>query len=298
MYAIAKMIVWGLLIILIAFTASAGEQGIVINEVAWGGSCGDRAGEWIELCNTSGEAIDLEGWSLASADGSPEIFLVGTIDPLQTESDLVGGYYLLERGDDNAVPGIKADQIYAGALNDGGEALSLIDPEGRVVDTANRGGGPWSAGTNGDSPCTMERIDPTVPDDPANWASSIPLQDEEGSGGIPNGAPSGTPRAANSVFNIPPSITFSIDPDPRFIHPEQVLSFDASGSFDRSGTIVSYIWDFGDGQSDDGQTASHTYAEPGIYTVSLTVKDDRGGMNKQGAQVRVLSELISVDFSV
>lgn len=302
MYAIVKKVVWGFLIILIAFTASAGEQGLVINEVAWGGSRENRAGEWVELCNTSGEAIDLEGWSLVSADGSPEIFLVGTIDPLQTGSDLVGGYYLLERGDDNAVPGIKADQIYTGALNDGGEALSLIDPEGRIIDTANRGGGPWLAGTNGDSPCTMERIDPTVPDDPANWASCIPLQDEEDSGGTPNGTPSGTPsgtpRAANSVFNIPPSIAFSIDPDSRFIHPEQVVSFDASGSFDRSGAIVSYIWDFGDGMSGEGQTTSHTYAESGIYTVSLAVKDDRGGMNKQSTQVRVLSELISVDFSV
>ena len=295
MSAIVKSVVWGLLIILVAFTVSAGEQGLVINEVAWGGSRENRAGEWIELYNTSGEAIDLEGWSLASADGSPEIFLVGTINPLQTGSDLVGGYYLLERNDDNAVPGIKADQIYTGALNDGGEALSLINPEGRVVDTANRGGGPWLAGgTNGDSPCTMERIDPTVPDDPANWASSIPLQDEEGA----SGAPSGTPRAANSVFNIPPNITFSIDPDPRFIHPEQVVLFDASDSFDRSGTIISYIWDFGDKLSGEGQTTSHTYAKSGIYTVSLAVKDDRGGMNKQSTQVRVLSELISVDFSV
>ncbi len=298
MYAIAKKVVWGLVIVLIAFTASAGEQGLVINEVAWGGSCGDRTGEWIELCNMSGETIDLEGWSLVSADGSPEIFLVGTIDSLQTGSDLVGGYYLLERGDDNTVPGIKADQIYTGALNDGGEALNLIDPEGRIVDTANRGGGPWLAGTNGDSPCTMERIDPTVPDDPANWASSIPLQDEEGSGGTPSGTPNGTPRAENSVFNILPRITFSIDPDPLFIHPEQVVSFDASGSFDRSGTIISYIWDFGDGMSGEGRTTNHTYAESGIYTVSLAVKDDRGGMNKQSTQVRVLSKLISVDFSV
>ncbi|MFI7589619.1 PKD domain-containing protein [Spongisporangium articulatum] len=51
-------------------------------------------------------------------------------------------------------------------------------------------------------------------------------------------------------------------------------SFDATGSSDPDGTIASYAWDFGDGTTDAGATASHTYAAPGTYSVKLTVTDN------------------------
>ena len=55
-------------------------------------------------------------------------------------------------------------------------------------------------------------------------------------------------------------------------------SFDGRGSSDPDGTIASYAWTFGDGSSDTGATASHTYAASGSYDVTLTVTDDRGGI--------------------
>ena len=42
------------------------------------------------------------------------------------------------------------------------------------------------------------------------------------------------------------------------------------------GTIVSWAWDFGDGNTSTAQHPSHSYAVPGTYTVSLTVTDDLG----------------------
>jgi len=50
-------------------------------------------------------------------------------------------------------------------------------------------------------------------------------------------------------------------------------SFDASNS---TGNIQSYDWDFGDGNTATGVTASHSYAAAGDYTVTLTVTDDTG----------------------
>ena len=54
------------------------------------------------------------------------------------------------------------------------------------------------------------------------------------------------------------------------------VRFDASSSNDSDGNIVSYAWNFGDGNTGSGQIVTHTYADPGSYTPSLTVTDDRG----------------------
>jgi hypothetical protein len=52
------------------------------------------------------------------------------------------------------------------------------------------------------------------------------------------------------------------------------VSVDASGSSDEDGTLEAFSWDFGDGSTGEGATASHTYAAPGTYTVKLTVSDN------------------------
>jgi len=44
----------------------------------------------------------------------------------------------------------------------------------------------------------------------------------------------------------------------------------------RGDSPLSYEWDFGDGNSGSGQSSSHTYDEPGQYTVSLTASNDVG----------------------
>jgi len=63
------------------------------------------------------------------------------------------------------------------------------------------------------------------------------------------------------------------------------VDFDASGSYDRNGLIVSYAWDWGDGTTGSGILASHTYAEAGLYTVTLTVVDNDGLADSASASV-------------
>ncbi|MCJ7604308.1 MAG: PKD domain-containing protein [Desulfobulbaceae bacterium] len=56
------------------------------------------------------------------------------------------------------------------------------------------------------------------------------------------------------------------------------FSFDADGSLDADGTIKEYRWDFGDGTTGTGVTATHQYAVSGDYPVTLTVLDNLGGI--------------------
>ena len=54
------------------------------------------------------------------------------------------------------------------------------------------------------------------------------------------------------------------------------VAVDGSGSTDAKGAVTSWTWDFGDGTTGTGVTASHTYAASGTYTVKLTAADAAG----------------------
>jgi probable HAF family extracellular repeat protein len=58
----------------------------------------------------------------------------------------------------------------------------------------------------------------------------------------------------------------------------RTCTFNGTSSTDDVG-IVSYAWNFGDGTTGTGATASHTYASGGTYKVTLTVTDGGGLTN-------------------
>lgn len=65
------------------------------------------------------------------------------------------------------------------------------------------------------------------------------------------------------------------------------ITFSSNGSTDSDGTIVSYLWDFGDGTTSTDTNPSHTYANADSYTVTLTVTDNSGltGVNTAAVSV-------------
>ena len=72
----------------------------------------------------------------------------------------------------------------------------------------------------------------------------------------------------------------------RAIEEGQPLFFDASASTDNVG-VVSYAWTFGDGSVASTATASHIYARPGVYNVTLKVTDAAGNTGTVAFNVTV-----------
>jgi PKD repeat protein len=89
-----------------------------------------------------------------------------------------------------------------------------------------------------------------------------------------------------SPFNSAPKASFSFNP----ISGKAPLSviFDATGSSDPDGTVISYKWDFGDGLASTDLVASHTYTVPKSHRVSLTITDDLGATDTATATIAVL----------
>lgn len=66
------------------------------------------------------------------------------------------------------------------------------------------------------------------------------------------------------------------------------ISFSASDSLDPDGgALSSYAWTFGDGTSDTGEKVSKAYADPNIYTVTLTVTDDEGATDTFSLNIKI-----------
>ena len=84
--------------------------------------------------------------------------------------------------------------------------------------------------------------------------------------------------------NINPTAVVDVVTGLRVVNLNDQIQFDASQSEDIDGSISSYLWDFGDGNTATTKMAMHRYQSPGDYIVSLSVTDDDGavGNNDQG----------------
>jgi len=78
-------------------------------------------------------------------------------------------------------------------------------------------------------------------------------------------------RKSGTGFNLPPLAM--VQADSRRGQAPLSIEFNASASTDPNGDVLTYAWDFGDGATGSGETASHTYTAAGEYTVVLTASD-------------------------
>jgi PKD repeat protein len=98
---------------------------------------------------------------------------------------------------------------------------------------------------------------------------------------------------------LPPIASFTACPEGSSNHLD--LQFSSTSQTSDGHALVFFRWDFGDGTTLDDYYgwATHRYAEPATYTVSLTVTDDRGvkATTEQHVVVGPVVELRDVTFS-
>src|SRR5207302_948421 len=73
-----------------------------------------------------------------------------------------------------------------------------------------------------------------------------------------------------TIADVPPTASFTFSP----LAPLSgaAVSFDGSASSDPDGTIVAYVWTFGDGSPGATEAkTTHTYTRPGTFSVQLSV---------------------------
>jgi len=99
-------------------------------------------------------------------------------------------------------------------------------------------------------------------------------------GGLQSTADSSVYVMPDQISTNPPAADFS------YAVSKKVASF-KDLSADSDGSIVSWLWDFGDGYTSTKQNPKHRYVKFDSYKVTLTVTDNNGGTNSRSKTVSV-----------
>jgi chitodextrinase len=142
---------------------------------------------------------------------------------------------------------------------DGDVVLSLTSPSGRVIDRDT-----VAADVTHEVGPTFETYHVKSPEHGV-WTATL-----YGAQVAPEGEEARLDIYQAPVANTPPTARIQQSFDGR------TVAADGSNSSDPDGSIVTYLWEFGDGATAHGPTATHTYTEPGTYLVTLAVQDDQG----------------------
>jgi len=139
----------------------------------------------------------------------------------------------------------------------------------------------WNFGDPMSTQSAMDSASNHTFDYPGTYLVKLTVIDDEGA--------VDTEQIAIVITDAPPVAQASVNNEAPL--PGVAVIFTATGSYDLQGDIVSYDWEFGDGQTGTGETVQHTYIQGNYYVVTLTVTDETGlmaqthlGMNVQPGQ--------------
>ena len=254
-----------------------------------------------------GEEIVLDGSASVAADGNPVLehewlladgsFYRGSVVPHRFDAPGDYAVRLLVRDGSNepcdAAAAHAVVRVNAPPSADAGpdrlvavderlvlDAGASVDPDGSLV--AWR----WTVATTAapsEVVATFEGVEAVhVPRAAGAYRVTLAVEDDSGAG-------NGTARDAFLLtVNAPP--VADAGPDLVVAAGDRV-PFDAAASHDPDGSLVAFVWDFGDGRTGAGPYPAFAYHTPGTYVARLEVIDDSGTANDRAVdEVRVTVE--------
>jgi len=256
---------------------------VLINEIAWMGTTESYLCNWIEFYNTGDSPVDLEDWTFRIND-TVRAFVDGeggggTVIP-------AGGYFVLERVTNtcpNPVP--ESDDWYLafGNLPNSGATLTLLRPDESVADEVI-GGVDWeNVGGDNETKQTAQRTtDGWITADPTPGKEN-PGYDTQETEEIATSSQriigSGPIRVKSARAPTPQSLTVPdtelalsiIGPEYGYVNQPITFTASSSGVGETIEASLRYEWNWGDmHNSGDGSTATHVYAHPGSYVITLS----------------------------
>lgn len=101
---------------------------------------------------------------------------------------------------------------------------------------------------------------------------------------------------------IPPKLTLppieaKFGSVPTTTNISEKIEFDGSASYSLGGSIDSFNWEFGDGNTATGKQVDHTYSKSGKYTVKLTIVDSNGKTDVKKTRIKVTNQTPVAQFS-
>ncbi len=158
---------------------------------------------------------------------------------------------------------------------------SSTDPDGSVQSYR------WDFDNNGTTDATGPSVSRSFAEDGTRTVT-LSVTDDDG----------GTDATSSQVTIRNRRPTASFDVSATEVDTGTAITF-TSSSTDPDGTVAGYEWDFdGDGTTDaTGSEASHTFADDGSPTVTLSVTDDDGAGHAASSQLTIRNRAPSASFS-
>ena len=94
-------------------------SGVLVNEILPNPEGADETDEWVELYNSNNFAVDLQGWKIQDTAGSAKTYTIGSL------KISAYGFLVFKRPDTKIM------------LNNDGDGLNLLSPDGKIVDSVN-----------------------------------------------------------------------------------------------------------------------------------------------------------------
>lgn len=287
-----------LLFLFVAATPFVSHAQVVVNEIMYNPAGSDSAREWVELYNPGASDVTMVGGTVKGSwrisDGSNHTLTDPAGGTGRGSLTIPAGGYLVVASDPaEFISGEYQGGAYSAvkssiSLNNTGSTVSIIDGTGSAIDSAVY----TSAQGGSDDGSSLQR------QADGSWIAALPTPGAANSASAyvppPGDTGSSQTDTSNSTSNTqtqaqtaavssyvpPPTPSLYADAGvDRTVIVGADVEFDAS-AYDKnqelldSGT-VRFMWNFGDGDTAEGESVLHHYDYPGTYALVLTIAQNK-----------------------